>query len=55
MRSLQAATKKAYKLAGITDPVDDFDVAEIYEPATYAELAWYENLGFCEMGERRQD
>lgn len=50
MRSLQAASKKAYGLAGIDDPVQDFDVAEIYEPATYAELAWYENLQFCEMG-----
>ncbi len=50
MRSLQAATKKAYKLAGITDPRHDFDVAELYEPASYAELAWYENVGFCPMG-----
>ena len=25
-------------------------MAEIYEPATYAELAMYENLGFCERG-----
>jgi acetyl-CoA C-acetyltransferase len=51
MRSLQAAAKKAYGLAGITDPLNDFDVAEIYEPASYAELAWYENLGFCAMGD----
>jgi acetyl-CoA C-acetyltransferase len=51
MRSLQAATRKAYKLAGITDPRHDFDVAELYEPASYAELAWYENVGFCPMGD----
>ena len=25
-------------------------MAEIYEPVTYAELAWYEALGFCEEG-----
>lgn len=50
MRSLQTATKKAYKLAGVTDPRHDFDVAELYEPASYAELAWYENVGFCPMG-----
>jgi acetyl-CoA C-acetyltransferase len=49
MRSLQAASKKAYALAGIEDPLRDFDVAEIYEPATYAELAMCENLGFCPM------
>lgn len=51
MRSLQAATRKAYGLAGITDPRRDFDVAELYEPASYAELAWYENVGFCPMGD----
>ncbi len=50
MRSLQAASEKAYQQAGITDPIEDFDVAEIYEPASYAELAMCENLGICEMG-----
>ncbi|MCP3975757.1 MAG: thiolase family protein [bacterium] len=50
-RSLQAASKKAYAAAGITDPRTDFDVAEIYEPATYAELAMLENLGFCAPGD----
>jgi acetyl-CoA C-acetyltransferase len=51
MRSIQAAAKKGYAQAGVTDPVRDFDVAEVYEPATYAELAMYENLGFCAMGD----
>ena len=26
-------------------------MAKIYEPVTYAELAWYEALGFCDGGE----
>jgi acetyl-CoA C-acetyltransferase len=51
MRSLRAAAQKGYKQAGITDPVKDFDVAEIYEPASYAELAMCENLGICAMGD----
>jgi acetyl-CoA C-acetyltransferase len=50
MRSLRAAAEKGYKQAGIAEPLNDFDVAEIYEPATYAELAMCENLGICEMG-----
>jgi acetyl-CoA C-acetyltransferase len=50
MRSLIEARKRGYAYAGIEDPVRDFDVAEIYEPATYAELAMYECLGFCEQG-----
>ena len=51
MRSLQAASAKAYAKLGITDPRRQLDVAEIYEPATYAELAMYENLGFCGKGD----
>jgi acetyl-CoA C-acetyltransferase len=50
MRSLIAASGKAYAQAGIDDPLTDLDVAEIYEPATYAELAMYECLRFCETG-----
>lgn len=50
MRSLQSASRRAYAAAGITDPVRELDVAEVYEPATYAELAMCENLGFCEPG-----
>ena len=50
-QSLIAASTSVYRQAGITNPRDDFDVAEIYEPATYAELAMYENLGFCGRGE----
>jgi acetyl-CoA C-acetyltransferase len=51
MRTLQTTASSVYRQAGITDPVRDLDVAEIYEPATYAELAMYENLGFCPKGE----
>jgi len=51
MRSMQAAARSVYEQAGISWPVEDLDVAEIYEPATYAELAMYENLGFCERGQ----
>jgi len=50
MRTLQSAAKEAYKQAGITNPRKQFDVAEFYEPCTFAELSWYEALGFCELG-----
>lgn len=50
MRSLVAVRDRLYRKLGITDPVRQLDVAEIYEPQTYAELAMYENLGFCERG-----
>jgi len=51
MRTLRAAADSAYKSAGIDQPLKQLDVAEIYEPVTYAELAWYEALRFCEPGE----
>jgi acetyl-CoA C-acetyltransferase len=51
MRSQIEASRRLYKHAGIQDPVKDLDVAEIYEVATWAELAMYANLGFCGFGE----
>ncbi len=51
MRTLREASQAAYAAAGISEPLRELDVAEIYEPVTYAELAWYEALGFCPDGE----
>jgi len=51
MRSLVAASRRAYQYAGIVNPRKELDVAEIYEVASFAELAMYENLGFCAKGE----
>lgn len=51
MRSLADAAKEAYAEAGITNPLQDLHVAELYEPCSFAELAWYEALGFCGLGE----
>lgn len=51
MRSLRGAAAKAYALAGIDYPLNQLDVAEVYEPASYALLANCENLGFCAMGD----
>ena len=51
MRSQISATERLYKMAGITNPRKQLDVAEIYEVASWAELAMYENLGLCARGE----
>jgi acetyl-CoA C-acetyltransferase len=51
MRSLIAASDVVYEKVGITDPRRQLDVAEVYEPASYAELAMYENLRFCDWGD----
>jgi acetyl-CoA C-acetyltransferase len=49
--SATIASKKAYKKAGITNPVKDLDVAELYEPTSWAELSWTEAFGFCDYGQ----
>jgi acetyl-CoA C-acetyltransferase len=51
MRTLKDAARLAYAQVGIREPLKEFDVAEIYEPVSYAELAWYEALGFCKEGD----
>jgi acetyl-CoA C-acetyltransferase len=49
--SLIAAAKRAYEMAGITNPLQEISVAEVYDAFSYTELMWMEGLGFCERGE----
>jgi acetyl-CoA acetyltransferase len=47
----QAAAEKAYKMAGIKDPVEDFDLAELHDAFTGTEIIAYEDCLFCPQGE----
>jgi acetyl-CoA C-acetyltransferase len=49
-RALEDAAKKAYKMAGIKDPLNDLDVVELYDAYSYMELMWYEGLGLAKEG-----
>ena len=49
--SALTAVRRAYKMAGIENPIKQLDVAEIYNPFTYQELLLYELFGFCGKGE----
>lgn len=49
--SLVLAAKKAYGMAGITEPSTEIDLAEISEEYSYQELLWTEGLGLCIRGE----
>jgi acetyl-CoA C-acetyltransferase len=40
-----------YQKAGITNPREEIDCAEIYVPFSWFEPMWMENLGFAEEGE----
>jgi acetyl-CoA C-acetyltransferase len=38
-------------MAGVTDPMKDVDVVELYDAFSYMELMWMEGLGLCRQGE----
>jgi acetyl-CoA C-acetyltransferase len=48
---LKSAAASAYKMAGISNPRKDIDMAEICEPYAFQELLWCEQLGLCGQGE----
>ncbi|MFI9406121.1 thiolase domain-containing protein [Nocardia sp. NPDC052316] len=47
----QDAAAALWKAAGITDPLSEIDVAEIYVPFSWFEPMWLENLGFVPQGD----
>ena len=50
-RGKRKAAEQAYGMAGITEPLHEIDVAELYDSYSGVELQAYEELGFCEYGE----
>jgi acetyl-CoA C-acetyltransferase len=49
--ALKEASRKAYDMAGIRDPLKEIDVVELYDAFSYMEPLWLEGLGFCGPGE----
>ena len=49
--SLHASAKQAYAEAGITQPKEAFDVAEVADATAYQELLALEGLGLCERSQ----
>ncbi len=49
--ALRTAAKKVYKMAGITLPAKEIDLAEVSDEYSYQELLWMEGLGLCGRGE----
>jgi acetyl-CoA C-acetyltransferase len=50
LESLSLAANQAYKMAGISNPPKELDVAEIHDITSFQELMEYEALRFCPMG-----
>ena len=48
---LELAAKEAYRMAGISKPIENLDVCEVSENFSIHELMIYEALGLCEKGE----
>ena len=49
-RATRQAAAQAYQQAGIADPVNEIDFAEVHDCFTWTEVANYEDLGFCKQG-----
>ncbi|MEX1255668.1 MAG: thiolase domain-containing protein [Dehalococcoidia bacterium] len=47
-RAGQECAAEVYRQAGITNPREEIDVAEVYVPFSWFEPMWMENLGFAE-------
>ncbi|MFC1999317.1 thiolase family protein [Chloroflexota bacterium] len=50
-RALAEAARRAYSMAGVSDPRKEMDLVELSEYCAYQELLWLEGLGFCGRGE----
>ncbi len=50
-KATQGAARQAYEEAGITDPLNEIDLAEIHDCFTITEILNYEDLGFAKPGE----
>jgi acetyl-CoA C-acetyltransferase len=48
---MESASKELFSKTGITDPLKQLDVIEMYLPYSYAGLSWIESLGLCKPGE----
>lgn len=49
--SQSVATARLYKRNGITNPIKEIGLLEMYEPSSWAELLWMEEFHLCERGE----
>lgn len=50
----EEASRKAYDQAGIEDPLNEIDIAEVHDCFSISEIIEYEQLGFAEEGEGGQ-
>jgi acetyl-CoA C-acetyltransferase len=49
--STRGAATEAYRMAGIQNPIEEIDFAEVHDCFTWTEISNYEDLWFCAKGE----
>ena len=50
-RAGRVAAQEAYRMAGITNPLEELDFIELHDAYTSSEVQTYEDLGLCRYGE----
>ena len=50
LRNHYEAARMAYRMAGITNPLKELDVAELHDAFSFTEIQAYEAMGFAEKG-----
>ncbi len=50
-RAGRVASKEAYRMAGITNPLEELDFIELHDAYTSSEIQTYEDMGLCRYGE----
>jgi len=50
-RAGRMASKTAYQMAGITNPLEELDFIELHDAYTSSEIQTYEDMGLCRYGE----
>ena len=53
--SLRQCARMAYDMAGITNPREELDLAEVHDCFSITEMCIYEDFGFSETGKARRD
>lgn len=48
--ALRDASRRAYTMAGVTEPFREIDMVELYDACSYMEPLWLEEMGFCPRG-----
>jgi acetyl-CoA C-acetyltransferase len=53
--SLKSSSRKAYEMAGIRNPREEIDIAEVHDCFSITELVIYEDFGFSPAGRAKED